>query len=105
MDKGLFSPISNDGSEAYRIDEIHFDNGKYWMLPPSRNWYSNPTTVRTDCMSMIRKVLNGGLGDDYLYGADGDDLLNGDAGNDSIYSGNGNDTLDGGEAQRRPVRL
>ncbi len=50
------SYFRNDGSGAYRIDEIHFNNGKYWMLPLSKNWYSNPPTVRTDCMPASPEV-------------------------------------------------
>ncbi|EOB92855.1 calcium-binding protein [Neisseria meningitidis] len=44
------SYFQNDGSGAYRIDEIHFDNGKVLDVATVKNWYSNPPTVRTDCM-------------------------------------------------------
>jgi Ca2+-binding RTX toxin-like protein len=40
--------------------------------------------------------VNGGDGNDYLFGGNGNDLLSGGAGNDVIIGQNGNDTLDGG---------
>ncbi|HGG9244105.1 TPA: calcium-binding protein [Neisseria meningitidis] len=92
------SYFQNDGSGAYRIDEIHFDNGKVLDVATVKELVQQ-STDGSDRLYAYQSgsTLNGGLGDDYLYGADGDDLLNGDAGNDSIYSGNGNDTLNGGE--------
>ena len=41
-------------------------------------------------------TLNGGNGNDYLYGYGGNDILNGDAGDDVLLGGSGNDTLNGG---------
>ncbi|ORF31661.1 calcium-binding protein, partial [Snodgrassella alvi] len=41
-------------------------------------------------------VLNGGLGNDSLFGANGNDTLIGGDGNDRIYGGAGNDVLTGG---------
>ncbi|EHP16084.1 RTX-family exoprotein, partial [Neisseria meningitidis NM220] len=92
------SYFQNDGSGAYRIDEIHFDNGKVLDVATVKELVQQ-STDGSDRLYAYQSgsTLNGGLGDDYLYGADGNDLLNGDAGNDSIYSGNGNDTLNGGE--------
>lgn len=56
-------------------------------------------------------IINGGNGDDIIYGGAGDDILNGAGGNDSLYGGKGNDFLeagyeddivmDGGEGQDR----
>ena len=40
--------------------------------------------------------INGGDGNDFLYGGNLSDALNGAAGNDFLYGGAGNDTLDGG---------
>jgi Ca2+-binding RTX toxin-like protein len=41
-------------------------------------------------------IMNGGFGDDHIYGYGGDDTLNGDDGNDIIFGGAGNDTISGG---------
>ncbi len=41
-------------------------------------------------------VLDGGAGDDYLYGGASDDTLNGGAGNDTLLGHGGANTLDGG---------
>ena len=41
-------------------------------------------------------TLNGGDGDDKLYGAGGNDTLNGGKGNDKLFGGTGNDKLNGG---------
>ena len=41
-------------------------------------------------------MLNGGAGNDVLFGSSGKDALNGGAGNDVLYGRNGNDTLTGG---------
>jgi hypothetical protein len=41
-------------------------------------------------------MLNGGAGNDFLFGNDGDDTLSGHGGNDALWGGNGNDTLAGG---------
>ncbi len=41
-------------------------------------------------------TLNGGNGDDMLYGGALNDTLNGDADNDTLYGGDGVDTLNGG---------
>jgi hypothetical protein len=41
-------------------------------------------------------TLNGGTGDDKLFGAGGNDTLNGGPGNDTLNGGGGNDNLNGG---------
>ncbi len=41
-------------------------------------------------------TLNGGDGNDFLYGYGGADILNGDADNDILFGGIGNDILNGG---------
>jgi serralysin len=41
-------------------------------------------------------TLNGGTGEDSLDGGDGNDILNGDADNDTLLGGSGGDSLNGG---------
>lgn len=41
-------------------------------------------------------ILNGGDGNDHLYGYGGDDVLSGDNNDDLLFGGEGNDTLNGG---------
>ena len=41
--------------------------------------------------------INGGRGDDTMYGEQGRDIMNGDAGDDEMYGGEDKDTLNGGE--------
>ena len=41
--------------------------------------------------------INGGRGDDAIYGEQGRDILNGGAGDDEIYGGEDEDTINGGE--------
>ncbi len=47
--------------------------------------------------SAISVVLLAGLGNDVIYGSEGDDHLVGGPGNDTIYGRGGDDTVDGGE--------
>ncbi|QJP16088.1 calcium-binding protein [Starkeya sp. ORNL1] len=42
-------------------------------------------------------TLDGGFGDDQIFGGGGNDTLVGSFGNDSVYGGMGNDTLTGGD--------
>jgi len=44
-------------------------------------------------------TVNGGTGNDTLWGADGNDSINGDTGNDTLFGGAGDDTLTGGTGQ------
>ena len=41
-------------------------------------------------------TINGGAGNDTLWGSNGDDVIDGGAGNDSLFGGAGDDTLTGG---------
>ena len=41
--------------------------------------------------------INGGRGDDAIYGEQGRDILNGGDGDDEIYGGEDKDTINGGE--------
>ncbi|WDP90361.1 MAG: VWA domain-containing protein [Desulfobacter sp.] len=42
-------------------------------------------------------IIDGGAGDDTINGGSGNDIINGGAGDDTINGGTGNDTIDGGE--------
>jgi uncharacterized delta-60 repeat protein len=42
-------------------------------------------------------TVNGGNGDDHIFGGRGNDLLQGDAGNDTLFGGQANDTLHGND--------
>ena len=63
-------------------DTIFGDRGENELGPVGANG-------QQDC-------INGGSGDDLLYGNEGQDTLNGDDGNDSIYGGKDSDILNGG---------
>ena len=90
--------FQNDGSGAYRIDEIHFDNGKVLDVATVKKLVQQSTDGSDNLYAYHSgSTLNGGLGDDSLYGADGADTLNGGKGNDWLSGGNGNDMLNGDE--------
>jgi hypothetical protein len=61
--------------------------------------YSMNTTLQVDNLfvtaSTTAMVINGGNGNDTLYGAGGDDYLYGDVGNDTLSGGDGDDFLSG----------
>ena len=94
--------FQNDGSGAYRIDEIHFDNGKVLDVAAVKALVQQ-STDGSDRLYAYQSgsTLNGGLGDDSLYGANGADTLNGGKGNDWLSGGNGNDMLNGDEGDDR----
>ena len=54
-----------------------------------------------DCLYGGRRddVLHGGSGNDFIWGGDGADSLYGDDGNDFLFGGDGNDLLDGGDGR------
>lgn len=41
-------------------------------------------------------ILSGGADNDFIFGHSGSDIINGDSGNDTIFGGSGADTIDGG---------
>ena len=57
------------------------------------------TTIYT--VDAGKDTLKGDVGNDHLYGNDGDDNLNGDTGNDDLYGGIGYDNLNGGNGNDR----
>jgi Ca2+-binding RTX toxin-like protein len=54
-----------------------------------------------DCLYGGRRddVLQGGSGNDFIWGGDGADSLYGDDGHDFLFGGDGNDLLDGGDGR------
>ena len=73
---------------------------------PAGDWTDRPTTdslhyiiewdagLLSDDLAI--DTLNGGAGNDFLYGYGGNDILSGDADNDVLIGGDGDDTLNGG---------
>lgn len=45
----------------------------------------------------LDNAIDGGTGDDRLFGKNGDDLLSGNEGDDRLFGGDGNDTVQGGQ--------
>ena len=45
------------------------------------------------------EIVNGGGGNDKLYGSNGANILNGGSGNDLLYGGKGKDKLKGGKGK------
>ena len=90
--------FQNDGSGIYRIDEIHFDNGKVLDVAAVKELVQQ-STDGSDRLYAYHSgsTLNGGLGDDYLYGGNGADALYGGGGDDALYGDNGDDVLNGNE--------
>ena len=58
-------------------------------------FYTKPIIGNTG--DRFNNEINGGSGDDAIYGEQGRDILNGGAGDDEIYGGEDNDTINGGE--------
>jgi Ca2+-binding RTX toxin-like protein len=54
-------------------------------------------TLDAGGLTTIPATLDGGAGDDGVYGGAGDDTLDGGAGDDGVFGGNGNDIGRGGE--------
>jgi Ca2+-binding RTX toxin-like protein len=71
-------------------DTVDGDSGNDTILGDF-NPNANP-----DLAALGDDTLNGGLGDDFLWGQNGKDKLNGDRGVDELYGGNDDDTLNGG---------
>ena len=92
------SYFENDAANGYRIDEIHFDNGKVLDVAAVKKLAQQSTDGADRLLAYHSgSTLNGGLGNDYLLGANGADTLNGGEGNDDIRGYKGNDILNGDE--------
>ncbi|MBD1863620.1 S-layer family protein [Trichocoleus sp. FACHB-46] len=86
-----------------------YGSGYYSGYSYSGNGYSNISfsnierfnitgTANNDYLygAELNDILNGNDGDDEIYGGGGADILNGGNGNDTIYGGDGDDTINGG---------
>lgn len=80
--KWVFEPDAGFSGTAY-VNDIEF----------SALAVQSGTLIGTSAADEI----NGGTGDDNIYGDDGDDLLRGKDGNDALYGEGGEDELKGGE--------
>lgn len=94
------------------IDVTHIlgdaDTKAYLLDVQSHNALADPELVQDGqllAMYVDTPVLNGGNGDDYLFGDEtaqrfrggkGDDLIRAGSGNDTLVAGDGNDRLEGG---------
>jgi len=102
------------GNDAFFIDDVYSDHHSSLIL--------SSTAQGTDSIARITNLevinagdgndivdltstnfilanaieINGGTGDDVLWGSNGNDTINGGDGNDTIFGGTGNDTLTGG---------
>jgi serralysin len=77
---GTGSAVVDGGAGNDTIQTLYYDSAsKQWVL------------------SNFAATLNGGAGDDRIYGGNGNDLLDGGSGNDLLNAGEGNDTLIGGQ--------
>jgi Ca2+-binding RTX toxin-like protein len=86
-----------DANYTRAISRFEFADGTVWTdetvpLPPIVGTDGGDSLTGTSS----RDVMQGGAGDDYLFGQKGDDSISGDAGNDYLDGGDGNDTLFGG---------
>ena len=71
---------------AFAEDSLTADNFIFYTKPISGNIGDH-----------FNNEINGGRGDDSIYGEQGRDILNGGAGDDDIYGGEDKDTINGGE--------
>jgi Ca2+-binding RTX toxin-like protein len=70
-------------SRANEDAEVRFDD----IFMTAGETYGSAATATADADENEVNVVNGGNGDDTIYGSSGTDTLNGDDGNDTIYSG------------------
>ncbi|WP_449126309.1 calcium-binding protein, partial [Pseudomonas viridiflava] len=92
--------FSNDGDNAYKLDEIRFADGTNWSLDQVKSMAIQPTDGNDSILGYASDdTLGGGLGDDTVRGLAGDDVLSGGVGTDQLYGDAGADTLSGGDGQ------
>ena len=67
------------------------------LTPDNFIFYTKP--ISGNIGDHFNNEINGGRGDDAIYGEQGRDILNGGEGDDDIYGGEDNDTINGGEGK------
>jgi len=86
-------------TETYVADKVKAYGGKgndvIKLSEPQTD--DNGNVIRLEQSVDLPGELNGGGGNDQLYGGNGNDLLQGGLGLDQLFGGAGNDTLNGGE--------
>ena len=107
--KGKISPrdsntdIRIDLTDISRGDAITLNNVTvdltdedfYGLTADNFIFYTKPTSGNTG--DRFNNEMNGGRGDDAMYGEQGRDIMNGGAGDDEMYGGEDKDTINGGE--------
>ncbi|MBI1418535.1 MAG: hypothetical protein GC146_15065 [Limimaricola sp.] len=92
------NPNDANGSVLVNVDgpvhsiQIDYDNGG------SGNQYLYVTDVSFNTQAAVdgNDSIDGGAGNDLIYGDGGNDTIDGGADNDTLYGGDGNDSLSGG---------
>ena len=102
------------GSDAFFIDDVHSNHhGSLALLSTAQGINSTARVVGLEVINagdgndivdltsanfiLANAIeINGGAGNDVLWGSNGDDTINGGTGDDSIFGGTGSDTLTGG---------
>ena len=82
--------LQKEGMELYGTsgnDNINISKGRGILHGGDGN-----DTLRASQYDIANDILDGGAGDDTLWGYKGDDILIGGGGNDNLYGGEGNDT-------------
>ena len=99
-DTGETLTVKNHFNESNRfaVEEIAFADGTVWDVETikSRSLLGEAGDDALRGFNGRDDVIQGGAGNDRLYGFTGDDVLEGGDGNDELYGGEGNDVLIGG---------
>lgn len=87
----------------FKTEQICFDDGTVWDVAMIKQMVNEATSGDDDLNGYdgVGAILDGGMGNDNLTGANADDILRGGGGNDSIEGRSGDDTIDGGAGQDR----
>ena len=90
--------FQNEAKGNYRVDFIEFADGTRLNVQDIKKLTQTGTDGDDELYAYSNEdtVLNGGLGNDSLFGANGRDILIGGDGDDKLYGNDGNDILIGG---------